>query len=122
VRRLGIPIIVLSTEANPVVASRCRKLELECLQGVDDKLAALRRIANERGAELSNTVYVGNDVNDLSCLKAVGCAVVPAGTHPGLHPYAHFVLASAGGRGAVRELCDLILVHLSREQQDVANT
>jgi N-acylneuraminate cytidylyltransferase len=122
VRRLGIPIVVLSTEANPVVASRCRKLELECLQGVDDKLAALRRIANERGAELSNTVYVGNDVNDLSCLKVVGCAVVPADTHPGLHPYAHFVLASAGGRGAVRELCDLILVHLSREQQDVANT
>jgi N-acylneuraminate cytidylyltransferase len=121
-RRLGIPIVVLSTEANPVVASRCQKLELECLQGVDDKLAALRRIANERRAELSNTIYVGNDVNDLPCLKAVGCGVVPADTHPDLRPHSHFALTCAGGRGAIRELCDLILMHLSGEQQDVANT
>jgi N-acylneuraminate cytidylyltransferase len=121
-RGLGIPIVVLSTEANPVVAARCQKLELECLQGVNDKLAALRRIANERGAALSNTIYVGNDVNDLPCLKAAGCAVVPADTHPGVRPHAHFALTCAGGRGAIRELCDLILMHLSGEQQHVANS
>ena len=81
-RDFGLPLVVLSTETNPVVAARCQKLELECVQGVDDKLAALRRLIHDRGAALSNTIYVGNDINDLSCLKAVGCAVVPATRMP----------------------------------------
>ena len=118
-RRLGIPLVVLSTETNPVVAARCQKLELECLQGVDDKLAALRRLVQDRGAALSNTVYVGNDINDLSCLKAVGCAVVPADAHADVRPHAHVVLTCAGGHGAVRELCDAII--LSRSEQDATN-
>jgi 3-deoxy-D-manno-octulosonate 8-phosphate phosphatase KdsC-like HAD superfamily phosphatase len=65
---------------------------------------------------LSNTVYVGNDVNDLACLKAVGCAVVPADAHAAVRPHAHMVLKCPGGRGAVRELCDAILMHLSRSR------
>jgi N-acylneuraminate cytidylyltransferase len=117
-RRLGIPMLVLSTETNPIVALRCRKLDLECRQGVVDKLAALRHLAEARGAALSSTIYVGNDVNDLSCLKAVGCAVVPADAHPSVLPYAHIVLACAGGRGAVRELCDLIGSHMRGGQAD----
>ncbi len=115
-RKLGIPLVVLSTETDPVVASRCRKLGVECLQGVDDKLAALRRLVRDRSAALSNTIYVGNDVNDLSCLKAVGYAVVPADAHDTVRPHAHLVLARAGGRGAVRELCDAILRKLSKEE------
>jgi len=118
-RRLGIPLVVLSTETNPVVAARCQKLELEYLQGVDDKLAALRRLVQDRGAALSNTVYLGNDINDLSCLKAVGCAVVPADAHADVRPHAHVVLTCAGGHGAVRELCDVII--LSRSEQDATN-
>ncbi len=112
-RRLGIPVVVLSTEANPVVAARCRKLDLECIPGVEDKLPVLRRLAAERGAALCNTVFVGNDVNDLACLDAVGYAVVPADAYPCVRPHADLVLASAGGRGAVRDLCDLVLMHLS---------
>jgi N-acylneuraminate cytidylyltransferase len=91
-RRHGVPMAVLSREANPVVAARCRKLELDCLQGVDDKLPVLRRLAAERGAALSNTVFVGNDANDVACLDAVGCAVVPADAYPCVRPHAHLVL------------------------------
>lgn len=120
-RELGIPVVVLSAEANSVVASRCRKLGLECLQGVEDKLAALNRLASERGARLSNMVYVGNDVNDLACLKAVGCAVVPADAHAAVHRHAHIVLARAGGRGAVRELCDLIIKHRTESPHHATN-
>jgi YrbI family 3-deoxy-D-manno-octulosonate 8-phosphate phosphatase len=120
-RQLGIPLIVMSTERDPVVAGRCRKLGLECLQGVDDKLAALRRLLHDRGAALSNTIYVGNDVNDLSCLKAVGCAVVPEDAHADVRSHAHVVLRRSGGRGAVRELCDAILKHLSKSGQNAAN-
>jgi YrbI family 3-deoxy-D-manno-octulosonate 8-phosphate phosphatase len=121
-RQAGIPTFVLSSEAHPIVGARCRKLQLECLHGVEDKLNALRGLADSHGAALANTVYVGNDVNDVSCLRAVGCAVVPADAHPSVLPHAHFVLTCSGGRGAVRELCELILTHLSGEEQNVANT
>src|SRR5262249_53735471 len=94
---------------NPVVAARCKKLQLECLQGVDDKLALLHRLIHSRGIALSNTIYVGNDINDLPCLKAVGCAVVPDDAHADVRLHAHLVLTCAGGHGAVRELCDAIL-------------
>jgi YrbI family 3-deoxy-D-manno-octulosonate 8-phosphate phosphatase len=117
-RQLGIPLFVMSTETDPVVAVRCRKLDLECLQGVDNKLAALRRLVHDRGAALSNTVYIGNDINDLPCLKAVGCAVVPDDAHPAVRVHAHIVLKRAGGRGAVRELCDVVLKHLSKTGQN----
>jgi N-acylneuraminate cytidylyltransferase len=120
-QRRGIPLVVLSTEINPVVAARCRKLGLECIQGVNDKLAALRRLVHDRGAVLSNTIYVGNDINDLSCLKAVGCAIVPDDAHADVRAHAHVVLASAGGRGAVRELCDAILKQLPKSEEDVTN-
>jgi N-acylneuraminate cytidylyltransferase len=120
-RRHGIPLAVLSTETNPVVAARCLKLGLECIQGVNDKLAALRRLVYDRGAALSNTVYVGNDINDLSCLKAVGCAVVPDDAHGEVRAHAHVVLTSPGGRGAVRELCDAILKQLSKSEQHATN-
>jgi YrbI family 3-deoxy-D-manno-octulosonate 8-phosphate phosphatase len=117
-RQLGIPLSVVSTETDPVVAARCRKLDLECIQGVDDKLTALRRLVHDRSAALSNTVFVGNDINDLSCLKAVGCAVVPDDAHPVVRAHAHIVLKRAGGRGAVRELCDAIVKHLAKTGQN----
>ena len=117
-RQLGIPLFVMSTESDPVVAARCRKLDLEYLQGVDDKLAALHRLVHDRGAALSNTLYVGNDINDLPCLKAVGCAVAPDDAHPAVRAHAHIVLSRAGGRGAVRELCDVILKHLSKSGEN----
>jgi len=108
-RRLGIPLIVLSTEENPVVAARCRKLGLEYLQGLADKLAALRTLCADRSLSISNTVFVGNDINDLPCLKSVGCAVVPADAHAAVLPHAHLILTRPGGRGAIREFCDVIL-------------
>lgn len=108
-RRSGIPAIVVSKERNPVVAARCRKLQLDVLQGVDDKLPALREWAGSAGIDLASVVYLGNDINDLDCLLAVGCGVVVADAHPDVLPAAQIVLDAAGGRGAVRELIDLVL-------------
>lgn len=108
-RRAGFPVAVLSTETNPVVAARCRKLQLPCAQGLDDKGAALRALAAEYDLSLSDIIYVGNDVNDRDCLRLAGLAVVPADAHPDARREAALVLARPGGRGAVRELCDLLL-------------
>jgi N-acylneuraminate cytidylyltransferase len=107
--RLGIPMVILSKERNPVVTARARKLGIECHQSMEKKLPSLRSWLEARGLELAHTVYVGNDVNDLECLRAVGCGVVPADAHPRAREAAQVVLERNGGDGALRELCDLIL-------------
>jgi YrbI family 3-deoxy-D-manno-octulosonate 8-phosphate phosphatase len=111
-REAGIPAVVLSAERNPVVAARCEKLGLPVWQGIEDKGAALHGLIAERGVQASHTVYLGNDVNDLPCFEQVGWACAVADAHPEVLGGADRVLQRPGGRGAVRELCDLILREL----------
>jgi len=108
----GIPMVVLSTETNPVVAARCDKLSLEAIQGLGDKVQELQRLVQDRHLDPSHIVYLGNDVNDLPCFPLVGCAVAVADAHPSVLSKADIVLARPGGRGAVRELCDRIFDNL----------
>jgi N-acylneuraminate cytidylyltransferase len=111
-RERGVPMAVMSTEENPVVAARCRKLGLECVQGVPDKAAGLARLLDQFGARADHTAFVGNDVNDLPALRAVGLAVAVGDAHPDARAAARLVLSRPGGAGAVRELCDMLLDHL----------
>jgi N-acylneuraminate cytidylyltransferase len=108
-RKAGIPMVVLSTETNRIVSARSRKLELTVIQGVGDKQAVLQSLLEERKLDPQSVVYLGNDVNDLSCFPLVGCAVVVADAHPDVIAHADLVLTHGGGHGAVRELCDRIL-------------
>lgn len=108
-RRAGLPILVLSLETNPVVQARCAKLGIECRQGVTDKATALRQWLAERAIDPRAVVYVGNDVNDVECLRAVGCGVAVADAYPSARASARVVLSRPGGRGALREVADLIL-------------
>jgi YrbI family 3-deoxy-D-manno-octulosonate 8-phosphate phosphatase len=105
---VGVEYLILSTEQNPAVGARARKIRAECVQGVDDKLPVLEQEAARRGVPLSETAYVGNDVNDASCLRAVGLPVVPADAWPEVLPLAGLVLTRDGGRGCVREFCDAV--------------
>lgn len=111
----GIPIVVLSTEVNPVVSARCGKLGVECLQGQRDKLGALKRWLQERQRDPRQVIYVGNDVNDLECMTYVGYPVAVADAETPALEAARLVLSRPGGGGAVRELVDLILEQTSRE-------
>ncbi|WP_179473020.1 acylneuraminate cytidylyltransferase [Mycolicibacterium vinylchloridicum] len=108
-RAAGIPMVVISKERNPVVARRCEKLRLEYRQGQDDKRGVLKLWLEESKLDAQHVIYVGNDVNDLECMAAVGCAVAPADAHPHALAAASVVLRSGGGRGAIRELADMIL-------------
>ncbi len=108
-RKAGIPMVVLSTETNPIVSARCRKLELIAIQGVGDKGTALKSLLQERKLDPQHVVYLGNDVNDLPCFSLVGCAVAVSDAHPGVIAQADLVLTRKGGHGAVRELCDMII-------------
>jgi N-acylneuraminate cytidylyltransferase len=105
---LGVAVFVLSAEENPVVDARCAKLGIACSSGVRDKLVVLREWLAEKHIDRSRVVYVGNDVSDLPCLRAVGCGVAVQDAHPLVQRSAKLILYSAGGRGAVREICDLV--------------
>lgn len=108
-KQSGIKMIVVSTETNPVVEARCKKLEIECFQGVKEKSEFLKNEVKKGGLSLENTIFVGNDVNDMSAMETVGYSVGVADSHPDIIEKADMVLNSKGGQGAVRELADLIL-------------
>lgn len=114
----GIPMYVLSTEVNPVVAARCRKLRLEVEHGIEDKGARLKELLGERGFDPSRVAYIGNDINDASCLELVGTAIVVADAHPDVIDLADHVLNHSGGYGAVREFCDALLAHRRSQSVD----
>lgn len=113
-RRAGRPVLVLSTETNPVVAARARKLGVDAITGCSDKISALRDWARDVGVGLHDIAYLGNDVNDVECLAAVGWPVVPADAHPASRAVARHVLQRSGGHGAVRELADRVLASNDR--------
>jgi 3-deoxy-D-manno-octulosonate 8-phosphate phosphatase (KDO 8-P phosphatase) len=100
--------LIVSTEPNPIVGARAAKLQAACVQGVADKLAAVRSEAEQRTVALDEVAYVGNDVNDADCLRAVGLPVVPADAWPEVRTLAAWVLERPGGAGCVREVCDAI--------------
>ncbi|MBL4845602.1 MAG: acylneuraminate cytidylyltransferase [Planctomycetes bacterium] len=108
-RASGVEVFVISKERNPVVRARCEKLGIEFLQAIDDKLPVLQALVSERGYERAQTVFVGNDVNDVECLEWVGCGVAVADAHPRALAAADLVLERSGGQGAARELADRIL-------------
>lgn len=108
-RAKNIPMLVLSKEPNRVVAQRCKKLGIECLQGIDHKHITLAAWLAERSFKAERVIYVGNDVNDLECMRFVGFPVAVGDAYPQVKQVAKLVLTQRGGHGAVRELVDLIL-------------
>lgn len=106
--RAGVTPFIVSTEINPVVRARASKLRIGYLNGVDDKVAAARELALDRGLKIAQVGFVGNDVNDIPLLREVALPIVVADAHPDTWPFANFRTHQAGGRGAVREVCDAI--------------
>jgi YrbI family 3-deoxy-D-manno-octulosonate 8-phosphate phosphatase len=105
----NIPVLVISRETNPVVKHRCEKLKLPVLQAVLDKAQAVQKLVEERQLDPSKIIFMGNDINDLVVFPEVGYTVAPANAHPDVCRRADLVLSKEGGKGAVRELCDLIM-------------
>jgi YrbI family 3-deoxy-D-manno-octulosonate 8-phosphate phosphatase len=108
-QQTSIEGLVISSETNPVVSARCKKLNLSVLQGINDKATTLKNLIKDRRILPEEVIYVGNDVNDLPCFPMVGCAVSPADAEPMVRRKADLILKKNGGHGAIRELCDLIL-------------
>ncbi|MTE20705.1 NTP transferase domain-containing protein [Streptomyces sp. TRM43335] len=108
-RRAGLPLLILSTEENPVVAARARKLRIPVLHGIDRKDLALKQWCEEQGIAPERVLYVGNDVNDLPCFGLVGWPVAVASAHDVVRGAARAVTSTPGGAGAIREIASWIL-------------
>jgi N-acylneuraminate cytidylyltransferase len=111
-REKKVDSLVISKERNPVVEARCRKINVPVLQGVDDKAIALKNYLAEKKIDPKNVVYIGNDTNDLPCFPVAAFAFAPADALPVVQRKADWVLENQGGRGAVRELCDILISRL----------
>jgi len=103
---LGIGSAILSTEVNPVVGIRARKMRIQYFQGLDDKCARLRALAGDVGIPVEQFAFVGNDINDLSCFQAVGLPIAVRNAHAEVLASVRYRTETPGGFGAVREICD----------------
>ncbi|MDX3516559.1 N-acylneuraminate cytidylyltransferase [Streptomyces scabiei] len=108
-RRSGLQMLILSSEQNPVVAARARKLKLPVLHGIDRKDLALKQWCEEQGIAPERVLYVGNDVNDLPCFALVGWPVAVGSAHDVVRGAARAVTTVPGGEGAIREIAGWIL-------------
>jgi 3-deoxy-D-manno-octulosonate 8-phosphate phosphatase (KDO 8-P phosphatase) len=107
-KSIGVQTFIISTETNPVVTARSKKLKMSCKQGIEDKAATIVQTCIELGIEPEHTMFVGNDINDIPAFKSIGLPIAVADAYPEVYPYVLFRTEKSGGFGAVREVCDLI--------------
>jgi len=110
-----IDAVVISKEKNPVVTARCSKLDIPIIQNVVDKEFVLRSYLEDKKLKASEVVYIGNDLNDLPCFPIVGFAAAPLDAADEVKRQADIVLDKKGGKGAVRELADLLIEKFSKK-------
>ena len=109
-QRAGLITAIVTQERTRLVARRAEKLAIpELHQGVMDKLSVIREMAARHGIALTQVAYIGDDVNDLDALKAVGFSAAPADGLPQVLEAVGYVCSKKGGEGAVRELAEMIL-------------
>ena len=103
---------ILSKEANPVVASRAKKMNIPCVQGSLCKFDYLDTYLRENYLNAEGMMYVGNDLNDLGAMRIAGCSVAPSDAHPLILEQASVIMPRKGGDGFVRALIEeLLQVH-----------
>jgi 3-deoxy-D-manno-octulosonate 8-phosphate phosphatase (KDO 8-P phosphatase) len=109
-QKAGIITAIVTQERTKLVARRAEKLMIpELHQGVMDKLTVIREMAARHGLSLKQVAYIGDDVNDLEALKAVGFSASPADGLPDIVAAVDYVCQKKGGEGAVREIIEMIL-------------
>jgi YrbI family 3-deoxy-D-manno-octulosonate 8-phosphate phosphatase len=108
IKQWGIPQAIISTEKNKVVASRAAKLGIPCIYGVVNKRETVLQYCEELNVRPEETLYIGNDVNDLEAMLAVGYPVCPNDAYKEIKKIAKLVLPVGGGSGVIRELLNVL--------------
>ena len=100
------PVFIMSTETNPVVSARGKKLNVDVIQGVSDKVMAIKDLVKLKKFHLENIFFVGNDLNDYFAMKICGYSACPVDSHPKVKDISKNILNSEGGNGVIRELLE----------------
>jgi 3-deoxy-D-manno-octulosonate 8-phosphate phosphatase (KDO 8-P phosphatase) len=109
-QKAGFVTAIVTQERTKLVARRAEKLAIpELHQGVMDKLTVIREMAGRHGLSLSQVAYIGDDVNDLESLQAVGFSAAPADGMPAIRAAVDYICKKKGGEGCVREIAELLL-------------
>ncbi len=106
IKKYGIVQMIISTESNPVVEARAKKIDIPVIYNCENKLAALELFCEQNNYDLAKVLYVGNDINDLDVMNVVGVPVCPSDAHHSILKIASKVLETKGGDGVVRELAE----------------
>jgi 3-deoxy-D-manno-octulosonate 8-phosphate phosphatase (KDO 8-P phosphatase) len=115
IKKLGICQIIISSETNPVVTTRAKKLGINCLQGIDNKKKSLQKYCKENNYKLQHVAFVGNDINDLEAMKIVGYTFCPADAHVSIKKISSHILDKKGGNGVIREIFDILIRRFDNE-------
>jgi 3-deoxy-D-manno-octulosonate 8-phosphate phosphatase (KDO 8-P phosphatase) len=106
----GIDTGVISGRLSPATAERARQVKMRYVyQGHIEKIPILQEIFAQSGLTPEQTAYAGDDLTDVVVMRRVGLAIATANARPEVKRAAHYVTAAPGGRGAVREIAELLL-------------
>ena len=106
----GIVPVVITGRCSEIAVQRAKELKItELHQGVSDKLETLKAVAASYGVRAEEIAYIGDDLNDLTCIQFCGMTACPADAVQQVQEAVDYVCAHSGGRGAVREFVDRIL-------------
>ena len=106
---LNKKVIILSSEKNPIILTRAKKLKLEALYGIKKKDITLIEYCSHKNIKLDEVLYVGNDINDLKAMMLCGYTVCPRDSHKKIKEVSSYHLKSLGGNGVVREIVEELL-------------
>ncbi|WP_439655338.1 KdsC family phosphatase [Waterburya agarophytonicola] len=106
----GIEVAIISANDSYATIHRAQKLGIDnCFIGVEDKLTVLKNLCDKLDLSLSQVAYMGDDLNDLPILKAVGFPITVADAISENKTNSIYITEAVGGQGAVREVCNLLL-------------
>jgi len=109
-RKSGVEIGIITARTSEVVTHRMENLDIEHVyQGQLEKLPALQKLLAKLGLSFEQTAYVGDDIVDLPVMRQVGLAIAVQDAHPLAKQHAHWQTPHGGGRGAARDVCELIM-------------
>lgn len=111
----GVSVAWVTARSGPAVTQRAADLGIaDLLQGVHNKAEALHTLMQRHNVQSAQVGFMGDDINDLPALQLAGLAVTVPAAPPYVSQLAHWVTERAGGQGAVRECCDVILASQGR--------
>ncbi len=116
----GLPVAWLSGRRSDAVTRRAAELGVRLYEGIADKDAGLRQVADDHGVTLAEIAYVGDDLNDLPALLLAGLPIAVADAVPEVQAVAAHITAAPGGAGALREVVEMILRGQNRWDDAVA--